>query len=110
MIAWFLLVGAIVSEVVATTSLKLSDGFSKLVPSIFVVVGYIISFWMIAVAMKTIPLTIAYPIWAGLGTALVVISGLLVFRETLTPAKVIGIIVVVIGIIILNLSGAHRFE
>lgn len=110
MVSWLYLLGAIVFEVVATTNIKLSSGFTKLIPSIVVVIGYVLSFWLISLAIKTIPLTIAYPVWAGLGTALVVVSGLLVFHESLTPLKIIGIMVVVTGIVILNLNGVHRYE
>jgi small multidrug resistance pump len=106
---WLFLVGAIACEVVATTSLKLSNGFTKPIPSIVVVVGYCLSFWAIAIAMKTMPLNVAYPVWAGLGTALVVITGMILFHEALSPMKVVGIAVVVAGVIILNLAGAHRF-
>ncbi len=107
---WVFLLGAIIFEVIATTNLKLSDGFTKLVPSILVVLFYSLSFWAVALAMRTLPLGIVYPVWAGLGTALVVATGILAFHEAMTPLKVFGALVVIAGIVILNMSGAHRFE
>jgi multidrug transporter EmrE-like cation transporter len=107
---WLFLLAAIACEVVATTSLKLSQGFTKIVPSIVVIVGYSLSFWAVSLTMKTMPLNVVYPVWAGLGTALVVVSGMILFHEVLTPLKVMGILVVVAGIIVLNLAGVRRFE
>ncbi len=107
---WLFLFGAIVCEVIATTNLKLSHGFTKPIPSIIVIVGYILSFWAISIAMKTMPLNIAYPIWAGLGTVLVVAAGVVFFHETLTPFRIGAIFLVILGVIMLNLSGIYRFE
>lgn len=106
---WFCLFFAIFFEVVATTSLKLSNGFTRLWPSLAVVVGYVLSFWAISIAMKSIPLSIVYPMWAGLGTVLVVLCGLVFFNEPINLTKIIGVLIIVTGVIILNLSGVHRF-
>lgn len=107
---WLFLFGAIICEVIATTNLKLSQGFTKPLPSIVVIIGYVLSFWAISIAMKTVPLNIAYPVWAGLGTVLVVATGIVFFHETLTPLRIGAILLVIVGVIMLNLSGIHRFE
>ncbi len=108
--SWLFLAAAIVFEVIATTSLKLSHGFTKPIPSIIVILGYSLSFWVISIAMKTLPLNVVYPIWAGVGTALVVVTGLLIFHESLTPLKTVGILIIIAGVIVLNIAGVHRFD
>jgi len=94
---------AILSEVIATTALKLSDGFTKIVPSVIVVIGYGASFYLLSISLKVIPIGLAYAIWSGVGIVLTVIAGILIWRETLDWARVIGIIFIILGIIIINL-------
>ena len=69
---------AILSEVIATTSLKLSDGFTKLVPSMIVVIGYGASFYLLSISLKVIPIGLAYAIWSGVGIVLTVIAGMII--------------------------------
>ena len=97
---------AIGTEVVATTAVKLSDGFSRLVWVLVVVVGYGISFWAMSIALKTIPLGIVYAIWSGVGTAAIVLIGWLAFRESLDAIKLGGIVLIVAGVLMLNVVGA----
>ena len=93
---------AILSEVVGTVALKASDGFARLGPSV-VVVGYGLSFYLLALALKQIPLGVAYAIWSGLGTA---VAGILLWRESLNLAGV-GILLIIAGVVLLNVfSGA----
>ena len=87
---WLMLLAAILCEVMATTSMKLSEGFTKPIPSITMMVGYISSAVLITFAIKRIELSIAYAIWAGLGVFLTTLIGVYFFRETLTPMKVIS--------------------
>jgi len=94
---------AILSEVIATTSLKLSDGFTKLVPSMIVVIGYGASFYLLSISLKVIPIGLAYAIWSGVGIVLTVIAGMIIWRETLDWARVTGIIFILLGILIINL-------
>lgn len=98
---------AIVSEVIATSSLKASQGFSRLWPSLLVVVGYGAAFYWFSLSLKQIPLGIAYAIWAGLGTVGVVLIGLFLWGETLNALRVFGIALILIGTVILNLSKAE---
>jgi len=97
---------AIGSEIVATTSLKVSDGFSKLAPSVVVVVGYAISFWAMSISLRSIPLGVVYAIWSGVGTAAIVLIGYLLFHEVLDAVKLGAIGLIVIGVILLNGAGA----
>lgn len=97
---------AIGSEVVATVSLKLSDGFTRPVPSVVVVLGYAMSFYALSISLRTIPLGVVYAIWSGVGTAAIVVIGLFLFRETLDAVKVIGIGLIITGVVVLNGVGA----
>ena len=102
--AWVLLLLAIAAEVVATLSLKASDGFSRLWPSVTVVVGYGIAFTLLAFALKTLDVGPAYALWAGLGTVGAAIGGWLVFSERLSLLTLSGIGIVVIGVVAITLG------
>ena len=94
---------AVLSEVIATTSLKFSEGFTKLVPSLIVIVGYGLSFYLLSLSLKVMPIGIAYALWSGIGIILTVIAGRMIWQETLDWARVIGIGLILIGILIINL-------
>lgn len=102
--AWVLLVLAIAAEVVGTLSLKASDGFSRLWPSVAVVVGYGVAFTLLAFALKTLDVGPAYAMWAGLGTVGAAIGGWLIFSERLSLLTVSGIVIVVIGVVAITLG------
>lgn len=107
---WIILLIAVIGEVVATTSLKLSEGFTKLVPSIVVVVGYAIAFYCLSITLKSIPLGIAYAVWSGLGIVTVSILGWLVFGQKLDTWALLGMFLIICGVLILNLlskTAAH---
>jgi small multidrug resistance pump len=93
---------AILSEVIATSSLKYSEGFTKPFPSIIVAVGYGLSFYLLSIALKTMPIGVAYAIWSGVGLVLTVIAGIILWRETLDWAKVTGIVLILAGIVLIN--------
>ena len=97
---------AIGSEIVATVCLKVSDGFTKPIPSVVVVLGYAVSFYALSISLRTIPLGVVYAIWSGIGTAAIVVIGLLLFRETLDAVKVAGIGLIIAGVVVLNGVGA----
>ena len=101
---------AILSEVMATSALKLSNGFTKLVPSLIVVIGYGASFYLLSLALKSMPIGVAYAIWSGVGLVLTVIAGMVIWRETLDWARVTGILLILVGIVLINVvskSPAH---
>ena len=106
--ALLLLTGAIVAEVIGTTALKVSNGFTRLWPSVVVVVGYAVSFVLLAQTLKTMAVGTAYAIWSAVGTALIVAIGVLYFGESLGPVKLIGLVLVIVGVVMLNLTNtAH---
>ena len=105
---WLYLTLAIVLEVAGTTSMKLSEGFTKPVPSIALFVFYAASFVLLTLALKQIQVTVAYAVWSGIGTILIAIIGVFLFKETMTPVKVGFIVLIVFGVIGLNLSGSTR--
>ena len=94
---------AILSEVIATTALKFSEGFTKPIPGMIVVVGYGLSFYLLSISLKVFPIGIAYAIWSGVGIVLTVIAGMLIWREPLNWARVIGIGLILLGILMINL-------
>ncbi|MDX3312555.1 DMT family transporter [Streptomyces sp. NPDC054884] len=101
------LAGAIAAEVAATTAMKYSDGFSRLWPALLTAVGYLLSFLLLAQTLKTVGIGTAYAIWAGAGTAAIALIGLVLFGEALTPVRIAGILLIVGGVVLLNLGGAH---
>jgi small multidrug resistance pump len=104
---WVYLAIAIASEITGTVALRQSDGFTRPVPAAIVVVGYAVSFWMLALALRKLDLGLVYAIWAGIGTAAIAAIGIVAFDEPATALKLISLVVIIVGIIGLNLSGAH---
>jgi len=103
---WLLLAGAIVLEVAGTTSMKLSEGFTKLVPSILIFVFYAASFMGLTLTLKKIEVGVAYAIWSGVGITLITIIGIIYFREGITALKLVSIGLVIIGVVGLSLGEA----
>ncbi len=105
---FLLLALAIVSEVTATVSLKISDGFSKLAPSVIVVVGYVAAFFFLSQALKRgMTIGVAYGVWSAIGVAAVATIGALFLGESLTAVQMGGIALVILGVLALELGGAH---
>ncbi|QTP56626.1 multidrug efflux SMR transporter [Billgrantia sulfidoxydans] len=94
---------AIVAEVVATSALKATDGFTRPGPSLLVVVGYAIAFFMLSLVLRTIPVGIAYAIWAGLGIVLVALVGIVVYGQRPDLPAVLGIGLIVTGVVVIQL-------
>ena len=94
---------AVLSEVTATTSLKFSEGFTKPGPSLIVVLGYGASFYLLSMTLKLMPIGIAYALWSGIGIILTVIIGKVIWNESLDWARITGIVLIIIGILIINL-------
>jgi small multidrug resistance pump len=107
MLSYALLGGAILAEVAATLSLKMSDGFTRLWPSAVVVVGYIVSFMLLAhLLTRGMSLGVVYAVWSAVGVALIVIAGVILFDERLTIVQMAGVVCVVVGVAALELGGA----
>ena len=97
-----LLLFAIVAEVIATTALKMSDGFSQILPSIVVVVGYSCAFYLLSLVLRSMPVGLAYAIWSGVGVALITIIGAVFFKQSLDAPAIIGITLIVCGVVMIN--------
>ena len=102
--SWLYLALAIIAEVIGTTALKFSNGFTHIPASVTVFVAYGASFVFLGLCLKTIELGIAYAIWAGVGTALIACIGFALFKEPITPLKLVSIGLIVVGVIGLNLA------
>ncbi|RNL64682.1 DMT family transporter [Zhongshania marina] len=100
--AYIYLAIAIISEVIATSALKSSDGFSKLMPSIAVVLGYGIAFYCLSIVLRTMPVGITYAIWSGLGVVLIAIVGLLYYGQRLDLPALLGMCLIVAGVVVIN--------
>lgn len=100
---WLFLCGAIVSEVIATTALKASQGFSRPWPSALVVVGYAAAFYLLSMTLRSLPLGVAYAIWSGLGIALISVIGWLLYGQSLDAPALAGIGLIVAGVLVIQL-------
>lgn len=94
---------AITAEVIATTSMKALDGFSRPLPLLLVVAGYSLSFWMLSLVVNTIPVGIAYAIWAGLGIVLVSVAAAAIYQQKLDLPAVLGMVLIVAGVVVIQL-------
>jgi small multidrug resistance pump len=104
---WFLLALAILLELSGTICLKLSHGFSRLVPSIGVVCFYLGSFTLMSFSLKTLEVGIVYAIWSGVGTALIAMVGILAFGESITVLKILGLLMIVGGTFLLRVASSQ---
>ena len=104
MIGWVYLLAAIVLEVCGTLSMKLSEGFTKTLPSVMIFVFYVASLFLLTLAVKRIDVSTAYAVWAGLGTTLIAVVGFVWFREPVTLIKVLSIALIIAGVVGLRLT------
>jgi small multidrug resistance pump len=100
--AYVLLAVAIIAEVVATSALRASEGFSRLVPSVIVVIGYGISFYLLSLTLKSLPVGIVYAVWSGAGIVLITLVAALLFKQIPDLPAVLGMGLIVAGVIVLN--------
>jgi multidrug transporter EmrE-like cation transporter len=98
---------AIVSEVAATIALRYSDGFTRLGPMAIMIVGYGISFWLLALVLREMSIGATYAVWSAVGTALIAVVGVLAFGEPATALKVASLALIILGVVGLNLAGSH---
>jgi small multidrug resistance pump len=101
--SWLCLLIAIVAEVIGTSALKASDGFSRLRPSALTIVAYGISFYFLSLTLRAIPVGVAYAVWSGVGIILVTMVGWLYFDQRLDTPAIIGMALIVSGALVLNL-------
>lgn len=101
--AWLLLALAIVAEVIGTSALKASEGFTRLAPSGLVVLGYAVSFYCLSLVLRSIPVGVAYAIWSGLGIVLITLVAWVAYGQTVDLAGVLGMALILAGVLVLNL-------
>ena len=108
LLGWLYLAGAISLEIIATSALKAAAGFTRPLPTAAVVIGYIGAFYCLSVALRTIPMGVAYAIWSGIGIVVISIVGLVVYRQKLDAAALGGIALILAGTVVINLFSASR--
>lgn len=108
--AYLYLMLAILCELLGTSLLKASQGFSKLFPTVGLLVSFTLAFFFLSLSLKTIPLNLAYAIWSGVGTIATVIISILIWKERINAASITGIALIVIGVVILNLYAPGQSE
>jgi small multidrug resistance pump len=101
--AYVYLAIAIVAEVIGTSALNASNGFTRAAPTAVVVTGYLIAFYFLSLTLKTMPVAIAYAIWSGVGIALITTIGWVFFKQILDAAALLGIAMIVAGVVVINL-------
>jgi len=108
--AYILLFLAIIAEVIATSSLKSVKGFSTPIPLSITITGYIVSFWLLALVLRSIPIGVAYAIWSSLGIVLVSIVAFIVYKQTLDIPAIIGMSLIILGVIIINIFSKAKLH
>ena len=106
---WLYLAIAIVSEVIATSALKAANGFTRWEPSLLVITGYASAFYFLSLALRTIQLGVTYAIWSGVGVALIILVGWVIYRQPLNVASLIGIALIVSGVIVLHIFSKSAY-
>jgi len=106
--SWIYLFLAIIFELCGTTLMKLSNGLTKIAPSIGMFISYALCFWVFSLSLKEIEVSVAYAIWAAVGIVIISVIGIVFFHETVNTLKIVSIIVIVVGVIGLNLSGVKH--
>jgi len=101
--AWTYLAIAIIAEVIGTSALKASDGFSRLGPGLLVVAGYAVAFYFLALTLRHMSVGVAYAVWSGVGTVLIALIGVWVFKQSIDLAGIVGIGLIIAGVLVLNL-------
>ncbi|MCG3692001.1 quaternary ammonium compound efflux SMR transporter SugE [Aliarcobacter butzleri] len=104
--SWGILVLAGIFEIFWAVGLKYTDGFTKLIPSLFTIVAMLVSFWLLSLSLKTLPLGTAYAVWVGIGTIGTVIAGIILFGDSINIIRIISIAFIILGIIGLKITTA----
>jgi small multidrug resistance pump len=99
---WLYLGAAIVAEIIATSALKATEGFTRLIPSLVVLAGYTTAFYFLSLTLRTIPLGIAYAVWSAVGIALISVIGWFLYKQSLDAPAIIGIGLIVAGVVVIN--------
>lgn len=103
MLAYLYLGIAIIAEVIATTALRASEGFTQLWPSTISIAGYVVAFYFLSLTLRTMPVGVAYAIWSGVGIVLISLAGWLIYKQLLDLPAIIGMGLIMAGVIVINL-------
>ncbi|MEW5769408.1 MAG: SMR family transporter [Pseudomonadota bacterium] len=107
---WLYLGIAIVTEVIGTSALKSAEGFTRLLPSLVVVVSYAVSFYLLSLTLRTIPVGIVYAVWSGVGIVLLALIGFFYFKQSLDTPAIIGIGLILAGVLVINLWSGSAID
>lgn len=102
--SWLVLAMSVAAEVVGTVALRYADGLSRPLPSLVVGVSYAIAIWLMSLAVRHLEVGIAYAVWAGGGAALIALTGVLWFGESMTLSRAVGVVMIIVGVVVLNLE------
>lgn len=105
--AYILLALSVVSEVIGSSLLKITDGFKRWLPTLGVIFGYGLAFYGLSLSLKTLPLGLSYAIWAGLGTALTALAGIILYKEKMNKHTLYGLVFIIGGIVLMNLGETY---
>ncbi|ADK14608.1 predicted multidrug resistance protein, Smr family [Clostridium ljungdahlii DSM 13528] len=108
MLEWIYLIGAIILETIGTTCMKMSDGFTKLLPALGTILTYGLCFVLFSISLKKIPVSVAYAIWSAAGTTIISVIGIFIFKENISILKVLSIFFIILGVVGLNFSGVSH--
>ncbi|OAB44209.1 DMT family transporter [Paenibacillus glacialis] len=103
--AYFFLAISIASELVGTSMLKASQGFTKLTPSLLTIISFVCSFYFLSLSLKSIPLNTAYAIWSGIGAVATTVISVMIWKEKINLGSIAGITLIIVGVVVLNLLG-----
>jgi small multidrug resistance pump len=107
---WTLLAVAIVAEVIGTSALKSAEGFTRLLPSLIVVFSYSISFYLLSLCLRSIPVGVVYAVWSGVGIVLLALIGSIFFKQTLDTPAILGIVLILTGVLVINIFSQAKLE
>lgn len=108
--AYLFLAISIIGELIGTSMLKASEGFTKLYPTLLTIVAFVISFYFVSLTLKTLPLNMTYAIWSGVGAVATALISVLIWKEKINTGSMVGIGLIVVGVVVLNLFGAGHGE
>ncbi|GAB3903844.1 SMR family transporter [Larkinella knui] len=100
---YLFLLAAIVAEVVATSALNASQQFTKLLPSLITIVGYLTSFYLLSLALRSLPIGLVYAVWSGVGIVLTALVGIFLFKQVPDVPAIIGMVLIIVGVLVMNL-------
>lgn len=106
--AWILLISAIFFEVLGTIAMKYSDGFTKWLPTLLLFIFYVISLSLLTLTLRHIDVGTAYAVWSGLGTFLIAMAGIFLFKDVMSVTKAMGMFSIILGVVLLNISGTSH--